>query len=218
MTASSEINGVVLAGGHSSRMGRDKAALIFQGQTLLGRAKRALRPICQAVFVSVRKDQRIPREFEPDRVVRDAFGLAGALGGIASVLATQPNHAWLVLACDLPHVEPELLQELLANRDPASDATAFVSDNGRTEALCTLYEPSALEKLQQRIETGLFDLGPAMDCLHVRRLRLLNADWLRSVKNQEQYETAFNQQMQTPNPFFGSAAHEQLRGRFPQVG
>ncbi len=219
MTSPTNIDGVVLAGGRSSRMGRDKATLMFQGQTLLGRAKRALRPLCQAVYVSIRREQRVPREFETDRVIRDGFESGGSLGAIVSVLQSTPRRPWLVLACDLPHVEPELLDDLLLQRNNTCDATAFVTgEDGSVEALCTLYEPSAVEPLRQALKSGDDDIAEALMALTLQRIPLRKTEYLRSVKNQAQYDHAFSQQAQTPNPFFGHGGEQRLRERLPKVG
>ncbi|MGF1447789.1 MAG: molybdenum cofactor guanylyltransferase [Opitutales bacterium] len=219
MTSPTTIDGVVLAGGRSSRMGRDKASLMFQGQTLLGRAKRALRPLCQAVYVSIRREQRVPREFEADRVIRDRFEAGGALAAIVSVLRSTPDRPWLVLACDLPHVEPELLEDLLLQRNPVRDATAFVTgEDGSVEPLCTLYEPSALDPLSLALDNGVDEINGALTALDLQRIPLRKTEYLRSVKNLAQYEDAFSQQAQTPNPFFGEASDQRARVRLPKVG
>ncbi|WP_285405540.1 molybdenum cofactor guanylyltransferase [Luteibacter sp. ME-Dv--P-043b] len=100
------ILGLVLAGGLSSRMGRDKAALVIDGATLLQRAILALHA-AGAAIVAVSGDR--PGGI-PDRWPR-----SGPVGGIASVVDHLPNGELLVVPVDMPHLGESLLAPLLAS-------------------------------------------------------------------------------------------------------
>jgi molybdopterin-guanine dinucleotide biosynthesis protein A len=196
------IHGVILAGGHSSRMGQDKASLVYNGQTQLGRCRRLLRPVCRSIFVSVREDQPAPREFEHDRVIRDHFGPLGPLGGILSAMRRSPERPWLVLACDLPFVDRRLLQRLVDSRAPQMLATTFVrAGEGHPEALCTLYEPAAFGPLREAAENGLLDPCAVLAELPVHRIDVARPEALVSIKSQRDYQRALTRIGPTPNPF-----------------
>src|SRR5580658_10822141 len=121
------IYGLVLAGGRSTRMQRDKATLSYQGRTQLDRAMDLLVSRVEQAFVSVRADQRA----DPARVryaqVVDAVEGLGPIAGIAAAQALKPGAAWLVLACDLPYLQSSTLAHLLSERDPGRIATAYRS-------------------------------------------------------------------------------------------
>jgi len=141
-------NGLLLAGGRSSRMRLDKANLSYDGQIQLERAAKLLSQFCPSVHLSLRKDQNAPVESVNLPIIADAFGEIGPLGGILSAFASKPEHAWLVLACDLPFLGEDTLKHLLEERDTKKLATAYSSSHdGLPEPLCAIYEPSAARQL-----------------------------------------------------------------------
>lgn len=152
---SAPLYGLVLAGGRSSRMGQDKAALRLGGRTQLERAMALLAPHVARAFVSVRKDQRadpLRAGFEQIEDTRDN------LGPIAGIIAAQerfPDRAWLVLACDLPLLDAATLSFLVHARAPERLATAFRSSHDHLpEPLCALYEPGSRAPLADHVARG----------------------------------------------------------------
>ena len=147
--------GIILAGGASTRMQRDKAALSYQGKTQLDRAfELAERHVAQ-VFVSVRSSQIA----EPTRAHRplivDSVDGGGPIVGIRSALAAHPGAAWLVLACDLPFLTDAAIEQLIAERDPNVLATAYLSaHDGLPEPLCAIWEPAAATAIAAYSESG----------------------------------------------------------------
>ena len=153
---SAPLHGLVLAGGRSTRMGHDKAALQYAGRSQLERAFALLEPLVTRCFVSVRDDQRNdPLRARYPQVVDAASGLEGPAAGIVSALRAHPQAAWVVVACDLPFLDAGTLQHLIARRDPTRLATAFRSSHDALpEPLCAIYEPAALAALEQFIAGG----------------------------------------------------------------
>lgn len=148
--------GLVLAGGRSSRMQRDKAAITYHGEeTQLETAMKLLAPRVSRAFVSVRADQAgDPLRSAWPRIV-DRGDVEGPIAGISAALAESADAAWLVLACDLPFLDANTLDRLIAARDPARDATAFRSSHdGLPEPLCAIYEPRAREAIAAHIAGG----------------------------------------------------------------
>jgi molybdopterin-guanine dinucleotide biosynthesis protein A len=147
--------GLILAGGSSSRMQRDKAALKYQGQSQLDRAFDLARRHVGQVYVSVRAAQ----VGEPTRAARpmivDSFPGEGPIIGIRSALAAYPEAAWLVLACDLPFLSDAAITHLLQERDASKFATAYKSTfDGLPEPLCAIWEPGAAAALDSYQNTG----------------------------------------------------------------
>ena len=152
---SAPLYGLVLAGGRSSRMGQDKAALTAGRSTQLEQAMALLAPHVARAFVSVRKDQRsdpLRARFEQIEDTREN------LGPIAGIIAAQQRHpqcAWLVLACDLPLLDAATLGFLLRNRASERLATAFRSSYDRLpEPLCAVYEPASAGALAAYVARG----------------------------------------------------------------
>ncbi|MBP6513866.1 MAG: NTP transferase domain-containing protein [Steroidobacteraceae bacterium] len=149
------VYGLVLAGGKSSRMGTDKAALIYNGHAQLKLAYEMTAGVTDRTFVSVRADQRD----EPLRAalpqIVDGEATAGPVAGILAAQAAFPDVAWLVVACDLPLLAPQALEMLLARRDPDALATAFTGDvDGLPEPLCAIYEPASAGPLAEFVKGG----------------------------------------------------------------
>ena len=112
------IAGLVLSGGHSKRMQRDKAALLIDGQHQLGRAVALLRHVCADVFVSVRPDQiNDPMRSQYPQVI-DQIQDVGPAAGILAAFALRPDHAWLIAAVDLPLLDAATLNQLVSERNP----------------------------------------------------------------------------------------------------
>ena len=147
--------GLILAGGASSRMQRDKAALPYQGKSQLDRAFELVQRHVSKAFVSVRSTQVT----EPTRAHRplivDSVEGGGPIVGIRSALAAHPEAAWLVLACDLPFLTDAAIEQLISERDPTVLATAYRSaHDGLPEPLCAIWEPAAAAAIAAYSQSG----------------------------------------------------------------
>jgi molybdenum cofactor guanylyltransferase len=148
MPAAPNLYGLILAGGSSTRMHQDKAALRYQGKNQLDRAFDLAGRHVDKVFVSVRASQAAdPMRAQRPQILDSVEG-EGPIVGIRSALAAYPQVAWLVLACDLPFLSDAALSQLLRQRDPTALATAFRSTHdGLPEPLCAIWEPAAAAAL-----------------------------------------------------------------------
>ncbi len=155
MLGDAPIAGLVLTGGRSLRMQRDKAALPFAGETQLARAMRLLGQHAARVFVSVRADQRDDPERRRYEQIVDALEDVGPAAGILAAQAALPDHAWLVVAVDLPLLDSATLEHLRTNRDPTTVATAYRSvEDGLPEPLCAIWEPASHLPLSAFVQGG----------------------------------------------------------------
>lgn len=144
---------VILAGGKSSRMGRDKAWLEVGGQTLLARQIGLMRKIGAAeVFISGRVDADYSTF--ACRILLDKFPDAGPLAGIERALDAVKSPLLLVLAVDLPEMTAELLQRLAAGCSEARGIVPKLKDG--IEPLAAFY-PKAVHALAlASLEQGTF--------------------------------------------------------------
>jgi molybdopterin-guanine dinucleotide biosynthesis protein A len=142
--------GVVLAGGQSRRMGRDKAALALPAGSLPQRAAERLARVCPEVAAADRGRGLVPGL--PS--VADGPG-RGPIAGILGAAAAYPGRPLLVLACDLPEVPATLLADLARSTGCDWAAPRW---GGRIEPLCALYGPAALAALGRRAAGGRFAL------------------------------------------------------------
>lgn len=155
MSGAAPLFGLVLAGGASTRMLRDKAALDYHGKPQLQWSWELLDQLCARAFISVRADQaRDPVRVHLPQII-DQLEAKGPIAGIAAAQATHPDAAWLVLACDLPYLTRAALGHLITHRDPSRIATAYRSSHdGLPEPLCAIYEPASRPLIAAYIQGG----------------------------------------------------------------
>jgi molybdopterin-guanine dinucleotide biosynthesis protein A len=165
--ARENVSGFVLAGGRSSRMGRDKALLEIDGVTLIVRAVTLLRSVLDEATVIASK---AGYESLGLRIVGDDFPGFGPLGGIATALHISKKPWNLVIACDLPYLSKAWL-EYLIERALKSEADAVVPMNVRgPEPLCAMYHKNAEQRIRTGVEGGIRKVTDSFANLHVEHL------------------------------------------------
>lgn len=154
-TEKNALNGLVLAGGKSVRMGTDKGALIWHGKEQRYYMADLLRTLCRTVFISCRPEQQ--GEIDPAYpILPDRVQGLGPAAGILTAFEYDRHSAWLVVACDLPLLDAATLQCLIQQRDPSSIATTFKSPHdGLPEPLVTIWEQASHPVLVQFAAQGI---------------------------------------------------------------
>ena len=148
------LNGLVLAGGKSQRMGTDKGLLTYHGKPQREYMADILATFCEDTFLSFRQGQA-HSEVSNYPILTDTFQGLGPFGAIASAFLKDPNKAWLVVACDLPLLDAATLQFLVNHRSPSHIATAFNSPvNQFPEPLIAIWEPKSYPVLLQFLAQG----------------------------------------------------------------
>lgn len=146
------INGLVLAGGKSSRMGRDKSLLTIHAQPQRLHLFNLLKGFCAEVYLSCKDAGDVPPELHP---IADQFQIDSPLNGILSAFTNNPEAAWLTVAVDMPLVDASAIEALIKHRDPGKIATCFRdSDGHKPEPLLTLWEPRGFPLLLSFHEQG----------------------------------------------------------------
>ncbi|MFT3992524.1 MAG: molybdenum cofactor guanylyltransferase [Luteolibacter sp.] len=152
----SVLKGIVLAGGRSSRMGTDKAALLHDdGRTLARRCYDVLLAAgCEDVLLSLRADQELPPGFEDLEnvgIVRDPEGESeGPMVGMVCGMRTDRGADWLVVACDLPRLDAATLMALVSGKREGEKFLAYRSEfDDLPEPLAALYGRESLPILEQ---------------------------------------------------------------------
>jgi molybdenum cofactor guanylyltransferase len=147
--------GLVLAGGRSTRMRADKAALQYGGRSQLERAMALLAPHVARAYVSVRADQGADPLRARFPQIADTHENLGPIAGLLAAQARHPEAAWLVLACDLPLLDAMTLAHLVRSRAPERMATAYRSSHdGLPEPLCAIWEPRSAAPLIDYVARG----------------------------------------------------------------
>ena len=145
--------GFILAGGRSSRMGRDKAMLEIDGLTMIDRAIDLVRRVgVEPVVVgSVGESSRKPG----GRVISDDWPGAGPLGGIATALRDTQASWNLVVACDMPYLTKNWMEFLMCRASTAlGDAVVPMNESG-AEPLCAIYHQRGETAIRDALENGV---------------------------------------------------------------
>jgi molybdopterin-guanine dinucleotide biosynthesis protein A len=169
-----EIEGFVLTGGASSRMGTDKSRLVIDGETLAGRAVRNLSAVCCNVStvggdrlgdvpcIEDSKELRIPQQ-------------KAAIIGVHAALTHSKTEWTAILACDLPFVTPELFGGLISKARSAPPGINVVvprQPDGRLQPLCGLYRTKPTIPV---VETAIRDGELSITKLALK-LKLISVD------------------------------------------
>ena len=186
--AKPKLNGLVLAGGKSMRMGFDKGAVNWFGKEQRYHIADMLKPLCEEVFISCRADQKHQININYN-VLEDTFTGLGPFGAILSAFREQPDKAWLVVACDLPLLETETFKSLIEQRKTSAVATAFNSpDNEFPEPLITIWEPKSYPVLLAFLAQGYSCPRKVLINSDVHLLQVPNPASLTNVNTPDELE------------------------------
>lgn len=146
-----QIDGAVLAGGKSSRMGSDKALLEFRGKPFIQRAVESM----QQVFdrVAVISPYRREYDFLDVPIVPDLVSDCGPLGGIFTALESAKSDRVFVAPCDSPMLSAELIRRILVR---AGGRSAVASIGGRTQPLIGQFKKKDLLVLKDLLARGMY--------------------------------------------------------------
>jgi molybdopterin-guanine dinucleotide biosynthesis protein A len=184
------LRGLVLAGGLSQRMQTDKSRLRYHAHEQRAHSAALLAAVCQDVHISGRPEQLadLPDSLRP---LPDKFLGLGPLGGLLTAFQTDPNAAWLVLACDLPFLTLDTLKFLAENRQAGRMATAFQSpENEFPEPLIAIWEPRGYGTLLRFLSLGYSCPRKALINSDVALLTAPRPAELRNINTPEEAATA----------------------------
>ncbi len=153
---------IIMAGGESQRMGRDKATLVLGEQTLLRHVMNIVQPLFLQVLVSVRQ---LRPEIELPQIC-DSYPDAGPLAGLCAGLEQAATPWIFAVATDMPFVQPAMIKQLAQQRAGFQAVVPMV--NGYPQPLAAFYSASCLETIQGLLNgSGKRSLRAALEQLNV---------------------------------------------------
>ena len=166
------VTGVILAGGGSTRMGSDKALLPYQGGRFIEAIHRRMEELFEEVIVATGETTRY--DFLPCRRVTDVYAGMGALGGIHAALRASGSEKVFVVACDMPHLAPDLIRHLCSL---AEEADVVVPEGeGGLEPLHAVYRKGVLPVVEDALRDGQCRVISFFDRVRVRRVPLAEVE------------------------------------------
>ena len=168
MSDSPNINGIILTGGKSRRMGSNKALLVYKGQSFLEHIVDALKPICKEIFL-------IGRSKEYDEFgltqLEDLEEQTGPISAICSGLQHSNAEYNLVLSCDVPMVSSSLLKTL-TDKATGYDVTLF-TDGKHSTPLIACYRKPCIPVFKHLLKNKRYRLMDAIEALKCNIIPLM---------------------------------------------
>lgn len=149
-----EITGIVLAGGKSSRFGSDKAMAIWNGKRLIENAIEILSPVCHKVVISSNNPDY---NFTGCEVWPDELPIQAPMIGIYSCLKRSQTEINIFLSCDMPLIPTALLKYLIDN-STGYDAIIPKHNHDQVEPLCGIYKRNLIPVLENFIKEDNYSL------------------------------------------------------------
>lgn len=163
----------ILAGGASSRMGRNKALMTFRGKPLIRHQIDVLSPLFKEVIIGA-NDPEPYRSFGV-RVVPDLLPERCSLAGIHALLNAAIRPRVFAVACDMPFLNPALIQKMLeVPGEP--DVVVPESDRG-LEPLHALYGPWCVAAIEDCAQRGAWKVTDFYAAVRVHKVRATDAEW-----------------------------------------
>ena len=193
------VGALLLAGGQSRRMGRDKRALSLGGSRFVDLVARELEGFPERLFSVANSQESPPPGFA---AVCDRVPGCGPLGGIAAGLAACQSEFLLAVACDMPLFQEGLARYLEAFLCDGYDAFLTVDRTGRVHPLCAIYRKTALPVLENQLRAGQYRLMAALERLRVKYVPLEHSAYpdrlLTNVNTWEEYQDLLRQERRPP--------------------
>jgi molybdopterin-guanine dinucleotide biosynthesis protein A len=173
----------ILAGGQSRRMGTDKSFVLLDGKPLIDHVIERVSALSSGIILITNSPDRYARYDLP--AYSDIIPNCGALGGLHSALHHCPTEYVVCVACDMPFLNPNLLQHLVDLRDGYQAVAPRIA--GKIEGLHAVYNRSCLNVIEQQINARKLRLSDMYAHLHAlllseAQIRALDPD-LRSFVN-----------------------------------
>jgi molybdopterin-guanine dinucleotide biosynthesis protein A len=182
------IEGFILAGGRSSRMGYPKANLQLKGRSLLSIVYTSLAGFCNGQVTVVGKGDFSGENFTAipdDRLDDQIVEYGGPIIGLLTALAKAKTERIAVAACDMPFVSAELFQFLNSKFEESIDAVIPSSDDERPQPLCGIYRTRECYFAAQRVlAEGKRSIFAILEKIRVKRIRFSE---LQSLPNSKFY-------------------------------
>ncbi|AHF06373.1 Molybdopterin-guanine dinucleotide biosynthesis protein A [Desulfitobacterium metallireducens DSM 15288] len=166
-----EMTGIVLAGGKSSRMGKNKAFLEFDGKPLIEKNLAILETLFSEVLISSNTPE-LYKSYQ-EKVVQDRYSGSGPFGGLHACLEESRTEYAFFVACDIPILDPALIQ-YMASLTEGYECVVPRTEDGM-HPLFSFYNKSCLPKIEDFLKVGHFkviDLFPFLSVRYVEEKEL----------------------------------------------
>jgi molybdopterin-guanine dinucleotide biosynthesis protein A len=179
------LTGIVLCGGQSVRMGKDKAFIVYHQKPQYAHVADQLASFCQQVFISCNEQQK--NSFNKDyKHIKDSatYSSSGPITGVLSAFENIQQSGLLVIGCDYPHLTLPDILTLVENRNKEHDVVCYHNpESGFDEPLLAIYEKQCAPILQHYHQSGQTSLRHFLSTVRTKRLLPVNNGRITSIDN-----------------------------------
>ncbi len=179
-----DLSALVLAGGKSSRMGRDKSLIPIHGTPLIELIVQQLRPWFAEVIICADRKERFAHL--GCRVIRDETPGLGPLMGIVSGLKGARTELNFVLACDIPRIDPPFIRRMIQAAS-GFDILLPRHPDGRYEPLLGIYSKRIVPIAEAMIDRGIRKIDRIYPACRLGFLDFNEFAWLKNINTMEEY-------------------------------
>lgn len=182
----SPVTGLILAGGRSRRMGIDKAFLHLGDATAIDVLHRQLGDWCDQVFVVTSRDRL--EHYRGYSVIPDEVSDQGPFMGLCSGLAASPTEINIVVACDIPLIEPRLLANMLARSEENDIVIASLPASRGDQPLLGVYKKSVLPAARELLAAGHRRVAELFASRRTERVAAEDDCWYTNLNTPREYQ------------------------------
>ncbi len=185
--STNKLNGLILAGGQSRRMGRDKAMISYHGVPQYAYLAGLLEGLEIEAYLSLCKKQQEAWQIDMPLIL-DQEDNKGPLMGLYSAYQAHPQASWLVVACDFAFLQKESLSWLINHQSSSCEITAYISPfDEKAEPLLAIWAPNALSKIDKALKQGAYSAREFMATCEVELIKSPHPEQLRNVNRMEDF-------------------------------
>jgi molybdenum cofactor guanylyltransferase len=185
------VQGVLLAGGRSSRMGTDKASLPLGETTLAESLSGQLNQYCDNLLISIARNKQSP--IENVRVVVDKIDGMGPLAGIYSSLTESYSRVSLIVACDIPYIHPMLVRKMFMYcKEYDIVVPSFKADT--VEPMMAVYTKACLGAIEFLLDRETLRVKDLFSICKTKVVAWSDSTWYANLNTRDEYEAYCNAQ------------------------
>lgn len=186
------INGYILAGGKSSRMGMDKGLMVFNGKSIIQFVIEQLQPVVKKIVIVSNNPEYNKFGFE---VIADLIKDIGPAGGIYTALNHTDTELNFIVSCDMPFITKDAIEFIFQNT--AHSQIILPVHHGKTEPLFGIYSKDCLTKWLELIQQGIIKLQEIVSHFRSKKINvennlLFNDLLFMNINTKNDFENAFN--------------------------
>lgn len=175
---------IILAGGRSSRMGKDKSMLLVNNKPMIEHIFEQIRPYFSQVLISSNEQKKYA--FLGADVIPDKVPDQGPLMGILSCLEVSSHNLNFVVACDVPVINHDFIRKMMREAQ-MYDGVIPVKEKSKYEPLFGIYRKSMITPIRDTLKTDSRKIIDACSKCKIKYLEIDDAEWYRNLNTMDEY-------------------------------